>query len=113
LFISNRVWQGYRANKPDTRYRSLIVGINKILKSVDMGLGYRVVHKIGLYLANSRGLLDPLVAFDLQCKQRILPRIRGTEIIDGMLSEFITFSLDSSLLNLKDSAYCKGKYLLH
>ncbi|EFH84753.1 McrB family protein [Ktedonobacter racemifer] len=92
LLISNRAWQSYRATRPDSRYRAQIVEIDKILKNANMGLGYRIVREIELYLANSSGLLDPLVAFDLQCKQRILPRIHGSESIDGILGELITFS---------------------
>jgi 5-methylcytosine-specific restriction endonuclease McrBC GTP-binding regulatory subunit McrB len=92
LPITNRAWQSYRATKPDTHYRSQIVEINTILKQEGMGLGYRVLHEIELYLANSQGLLDPQVAFDLQCKQRILPRIHGSEVIDKMMSELIIFS---------------------
>lgn len=91
LPISNRAWQSYRATQEDTSYRAQIVEMNKILGQADIGLGYRVVHEIELYLANSRGLLDPHVAFDLQCKQRILPRIRGTEVIENMLVELIAF----------------------
>ncbi len=91
LPISNRAWQSYRATQADTSYRAQIVEMNKILGQADIGLGYRVVHEIELYLANSRGLLDPHVAFDLQCKQRILPRVRGTEVIENMLNELITF----------------------
>ncbi|GCF11077.1 McrB family protein [Dictyobacter arantiisoli] len=97
LPISNRAWQSYRATTPDTGHRAQIIEINKILKQADMGLGYRVVHEIELYLANSHGLLTSDVAFDLQCKQRILPRIRGTETIDGMLGELITFSKKNRL----------------
>jgi len=97
LPISNRAWQSYRATKADTRYRPQIIAINNILQKSDMGLGYRVVHEIELYLANSKGLLDPQVAFDLQCKQRILPRIRGTEIIGDTLGELITFSKTNKL----------------
>ncbi|GHO56096.1 McrB family protein [Ktedonobacter robiniae] len=97
LPISNRAWQSYRASHPDTRYRNQIVEIDKILKKVNMGLGYRIVREIELYLANSRGLLDPLVAFDLQCKQRILPRIHGSESIDEMLGDLIAFSKKNKL----------------
>jgi 5-methylcytosine-specific restriction endonuclease McrBC GTP-binding regulatory subunit McrB len=98
LLITNSAWQSYRATSPDTRYHSLIVEIDKILKQADMGLGYRIVNEIELYVANSQGLLDPLVAFDLQCKQRILPRIHGPEFIEGMLIDLITFSKKNKLV---------------
>ncbi|GAC1677475.1 MAG: hypothetical protein PVS3B1_18000 [Ktedonobacteraceae bacterium] len=98
LLITNRAWQSYRASAPDRRYRPQIIEISKILKQADMGLGYRVVHEMELYLANSQGLLEPQVAFDLQCKQRILPRIHGTEFIMETLSELVTFSKKNKLV---------------
>ncbi|BCL80056.1 hypothetical protein ccbrp13_25210 [Ktedonobacteria bacterium brp13] len=97
LPISNRAWQSYRSTEADNSRHAQIIEINTILKQADMGLGYRVVHEIELYLANSRGLLRTDVAFDLQCKQRILPRIRGTEAIEGMLGDLITFSRKNKL----------------
>ena len=38
-----------------------------------------------------KNLLRPEVAFDLQVKQRILPRVRGTEAILPVLDELVTF----------------------
>jgi len=96
--ISATAWQSYRAQMPDTSRRAEIVEINRILKKADTGIGYRVVHEMELYLANSKNLLQETVAFDLQVKQRILPRIRGTEVIEGMLNELITFSKNNKLI---------------
>ena len=64
---------------------------------MDMGLGYRVLREIEMYLANSKGLLDPQVAFDLQVKQRILPRVRGTEAIKEPLNDLLTFMKRNAL----------------
>lgn len=50
-----------------------------------------------LYLANSKNLLRPEVAFDLQVKQRILPRVRGTETIRPVLDELATFMKRNNL----------------
>lgn len=90
--VSAWTWHSYQARQPDNTYRARIVEIGKILSKADMGLGYRVLHEIELYLANSKNLLSPEVAFDLQVKQRILPRVRGTEAIGGVLDEFIGFT---------------------
>ena len=78
-------------------YRSQIVEIGNLLNKADMGLGYRVLREIGLYLANSENLLSPEVAFDLQVKQRILPRVRGTEAIRGVLDELLAFMKQNGL----------------
>jgi hypothetical protein len=56
-----------------------------------------VLREIEMYLANSKGLLDPQVAFDLQVKQRILPRVRGTEAIKEPLNDLLTFMNRNSL----------------
>jgi hypothetical protein len=42
-------------------------------------------------------LLEPLVALDLQIKQRILPRVRGTEVIEGVLNELLALTRDQQL----------------
>ena len=104
--LSTYTWQSYRVSTPDTSYRTQIIEISKILNKGDLGLGYRVLHEIEMYLANSKELLDPLVAFDLQVKQRILPRIRGNETISDMLKELHEFlkqnKLDRSLKRLQE-----------
>ncbi len=95
--LSTFTWKSYQERKPDTTYRSLIVEINTILKKADLGLGYRVLHEIELYLANSKNLLAPEVALDLQVKQRILPRVRGTQIIEGTLNDLLAFTKTHNL----------------
>ncbi|GHO82282.1 McrB family protein [Dictyobacter formicarum] len=97
LRVSAKAWQSYQVKKPDTSYQSTIIEINKILKQADIGIGYRILHEIGLYMANNNGLLDTQVAFDLQVKQRILPRVRGTENIEKMLNELLAFSKSNKL----------------
>lgn len=89
--IPAATWQSYRVAAPDTRYREYVVAIGKILNGAGLGLGYRVLREIEMYLANSGGLLDPKVAFDLQVKQRILPRVRGSLPLRDTLKEMIAF----------------------
>lgn len=91
LTVSSSTWQSYFSQKPDVTYRPYIVEIGKILNKADLGLGYRILRDIELYIANSKNLLAPSVALDLQVKQRILPRVRGTEAIRSTLDELSTF----------------------
>jgi hypothetical protein len=91
ITLSTFVWQSYQIHESDKAYRDQIIAINKMLNKADLGLGYRVLHEIELYLANSKDLLEPHVAFDLQIKQRILPRVRGTETIRSTLNDLQTF----------------------
>jgi hypothetical protein len=97
ITIFTVTWQSYQAVQPDTTYRNQILEIGKLLNKMDMGLGYRVLREIELYLANSKGLLDPQVAFDLQVKQRILPRVRGTEAIKEPLNDLLAFMKQNRL----------------
>jgi hypothetical protein len=92
--VSAEEWLRYRVEEPDTSYRQKIIAINSVLSTANIGFGYRVVREIEMYLANSQGLLDLDTAFDLQVKQRILPRVRGTEVIRNML-EALTELLQS------------------
>jgi hypothetical protein len=48
-------------------------------------------------MANSKGLLTPTVAFDLQVKQRILPRLRGTAAIMSALRELNAYAKQNKL----------------
>lgn len=96
--VSASMWHRYRASEPDNSYRSQIVDIGKILNKAGLGLGYRVLREIELYLANSHGLLQPEAAFDLQVKQRILPRVRGTLAIRETLQELGAFMRKEGLL---------------
>lgn len=95
--LSTYTWQSYRVSTPDTSYRAQIIEISNILNKADLGLGYRVMHEIEIYLANSKELLAPLVAFDLQVKQRILPRIRGNEAISDMIRELQNYFKQNKL----------------
>jgi hypothetical protein len=95
--LSAITWQSYKAQQADTRYRELLREINAILNKVEIGLGYRVVREIELYLANSAGLLEPQVALDLQIKQRILPHVRGTEVIEDVLNELLDLTRNQRL----------------
>lgn len=85
------VWRSYRATAPDTTRRRQVVEIGKILNKAGMGLGYRVLREIEMYMANSKGLLEPDVAFDLQVKQRILPRLRGTLTLRDTLRDLAAY----------------------
>jgi hypothetical protein len=95
--ITPPVWQSYKAEESDDRYRSQIVAISKILNEGGLGLGYRVLKEIESYIANSHDLLDPKVAFDLQVKQRILPRVRGTIAIRKMLKNLAAYTKQMGL----------------
>lgn len=95
--ISALTWQSYRATKPDKRYDAQVIAINAILNKAHLGIGYRILREIQMYLANSEGLLAPEVAFDLQIKQRILPRIHGNMSIGSMLEELRTYMKNNSL----------------
>src|SRR5258706_14519174 len=98
ITVPSATWHSYIAREPDTTYRSQIIEIGKILNKADLGLGYRILRDIELYLGNSKNLLQPQVAFDLQVKQRILPRVRGTEAIRQVLDELITFIKHTNLI---------------
>ncbi len=102
IAISASTWQSYCVTKPDTTYRSQIIEIGQILNKADLGLGYRVLRDIELYLANSKNMLSPLVTFDLQVKQRILPRIRGTEAIHSALDDLHTFMKRNNLVRSEE-----------
>lgn len=97
MTISAPLWHKYRATEPDAQYRQQIVEIGKILNKAGLGLGYRVLREIELYLANSHGLLDSDVALDLQIKQRILPRVRGTLTIRDTLRTLTAFMKQNRL----------------
>lgn len=96
--VSTTLWQRYRTTEPNASYRSHIVDIGKILNKAGLGLGYRVLREIELYLANSHGLLDLDTAFDLQVKQRILPRVRGTLTVRDTLRELTDYMKQHGLM---------------
>ncbi|HEY1353696.1 MAG TPA: hypothetical protein VGF67_29150 [Ktedonobacteraceae bacterium] len=91
VHLSTYTWHSYQVTQPDRSFRSQIVEISNILHTADLGLGYRVLHEIELYIANSAGLLAPRDAFDLQVKQRILPRVRGSEVISEMVDTLLAY----------------------
>lgn len=95
--VTTSAWRSYLATEPDSSFRPHIVAISQILSKGSFGLGYRVVREMEMFLANSSGLLDPLTAFDLQVKQRILPRVRGTQTIRPMLVELISYAKKHNL----------------
>lgn len=95
--ISYAMWQSYRAMEPDTTYRPQVVEIGKILNRAGMGLGYRVLRELEMYMANSRNLLKPDAAFDLQVKQRILPRLRGTLTLRDTLRDLTAYMKQHNL----------------
>ena len=98
ITVSTATWHSYITREPTTTYRAQIIEIGNILNKADLGLGYRVLRDIELYLANSKNLLRPEVAFDLQVKQRILPHVRGTETIRPVLDELATFMKRNNLI---------------
>ena len=95
--VTTSAWRSYLATEPDSSFRPHIVTIGQILSKGSFGLGYRVVREMEMFMANSSGLLDPRTAFDLQVKQRILPRVRGTQTIRPMLIELISYAKKHNL----------------
>lgn len=89
--VSADLWNGFRTHEPDTQFRQQLVEIGAILNRAGMGLGYRVVREIEMYLANSHDLLPAKTAFDFQIKQRILPRVRGTLTLEKTLTDLTGF----------------------
>lgn len=89
--VSSSTWNNYRVFQPENTCRPKVMEINEILNKSGLGLGYRVLREIELYMGNSAGLLDANAAFDLQVKQRILPRVRGTAAILATLRELIAY----------------------
>lgn len=97
LDVSAHMWRSYVAQQPDTSFRNQIIEIGKILNAANLGLGYRVLREIELYLANSHRLLESTDAFDLQVKQRILPRMRGTATLTPALNALAKFAQSEKL----------------
>jgi len=95
--VSNSTWNNYRVFQPENTCRPKVMEINEILNKSGLGLGYRVLREVELYMANSVGLLDANTAFDLQVKQRILPRVRGTAAILSTLRELIAYMKSHNL----------------
>ncbi len=94
--VSADLWNGFRTYEPDTQFRQQLVEIGAILNRAGMGLGYRVVREIEMYLANSHDLLPARTAFDFQIKQRILPRVRGTLTLEKTLTDLTGFMKQNS-----------------
>ncbi|MBI2944373.1 MAG: AAA family ATPase [Candidatus Wallbacteria bacterium] len=59
------------------RWRGELVAIWKMLEPYNFQFGFRIRDEIELYILNAQGLLDERTAFDLQVKQKILPKILG------------------------------------
>jgi len=97
FLLSASTWYSYQVTDVDARFRSQMIAMNQILQKADPGPGYQVLHEIERYLANSVGLLDPLVAFNLQVKQRTLRRVRSSAFISEMLAELQKFLADQHL----------------
>lgn len=95
--VKTSAWRSFLATEPDSNFRPHIVAISQILSKGSFGLGYRVVREMEMFMANSSGLLDPLTAFDLQVKQRVLPRVRGTQTIRPMLVDLIGYAKKHNL----------------
>jgi hypothetical protein len=95
--VTADLWNSFRTQEPDTQFRQQLVEIGAILNRAGMGLGYRVVREIEVYLANSHDLLPAKTAFDFQIKQRILPRIRGTLTLERTLADLAGFMKQNGL----------------
>jgi energy-coupling factor transporter ATP-binding protein EcfA2 len=97
LVVSSAAWRGYRAQAPDQSRRAQLSELNKLLGRMRLGVGYRVLREVEWYLANSAGLLPLETAFDLQVRQRILPRVRGDHHIEDGLSALREFCEHNAL----------------
>jgi hypothetical protein len=99
LHISASMWQSYQAKQPDHSYHQHTLALDKILRKADLPISPRVAREIKLYLANSKGLLEPQLAFDLQVMQRILPHMRGSHHIGPVLKDLTKFMDENNLTN--------------
>jgi hypothetical protein len=92
MVISAQDWLSYRKTQPDETKRAVLIDINALLAKANLGLGFRTIREIELYLANSSGVLPLNTALDLQIKQRILPKVRGndTPATETLLKELTT-----------------------
>jgi len=59
------------------RWRGEVVHLWKLLEPHHFQFGFRVRDQIELFILNAQGLLDERTAFDMQVKQKILPKIQG------------------------------------
>ncbi|BCL79689.1 hypothetical protein ccbrp13_21540 [Ktedonobacteria bacterium brp13] len=97
ISLTSENWNSYVQKQSNTSYRTSIAEIGQILNKAHLGFGYRVLHDIEQYIANSQNILSAQVAFDLQVKQRVLPHIRGAAAITSMLDELIVFTQEHDL----------------
>lgn len=103
--IPASIWQSYQAKQPDHTYHMHILELNNLLSKADLPISPRVAREIKLYIANSKGLLEPQVAFDLQVKQRILPHLRGSQrhispVLDDLSTFMNKYGLEHSVQHL-------------
>lgn len=61
--------------------------LQEILIGKEFHFGYRTLDEMMRYVANAEGLLDERLAFDLQIRQKILPKIAGSEARIGKILE--------------------------
>ncbi len=99
MMVSSETWHGFRATQPDESHRERIKQINTILRTMRQSIGYRVCREMEWYLAHSAGLLNPLTAFDLQVRQRVLPRVRGDHHIEPALNELLKYAESNGLVH--------------
>lgn len=95
--LSYSDFRRFCAAEGDSRFRSDLVEIARILYPVRAHFGYRVREEVERFIANGRNLMDPVDLFDLQIHQKILPKVRGSGT-----------ALETALRQLEDLARARG-----
>ena len=102
-WISNKNWIEAYSHEEIEFLDELHDLLNKF--DVQKGVSFRITKKIGEYLlnipvdVNGNKLLSKEVAFDIQIKQRLITKIKGTEKQYGKLIGIIKESTDNELIN--------------
>lgn len=80
-------WDGICERRPDDAHHEFLVEVGQILQSVGIGLGQRSHIELERFVANARGVLDPVRSLDLGVLQRVVPKIRGfkRDLVDGLV----------------------------
>jgi len=82
-------WPGLR-----DRFEDDLARLQEILIGKELHFGYRPLDEMMRYVANAKGLLDEHLAFDLQIRQKILPKIAGPEGRIGEVLEALKMFCD-------------------
>ncbi|MBP1465500.1 GTPase [Candidatus Chloroploca sp. M-50] len=88
----------FRATYPaplDDQLWALLVAVQRILTDAGQPVGYRTLAAMLQFITQASGTLSVQQAFDLQLKQKILPRLRGEDSprLRRALTELLSFCL--------------------